>query len=54
MDSENIPEENEEVSSTQADNSLVQRMAGPSSSKAGLNSLDKEAINKKIYELSKV
>ncbi|KAI0244606.1 hypothetical protein L0F63_006104, partial [Massospora cicadina] len=33
--------------------SLVARMAGPSSGKAGLGNCDKEAINRKIYELSK-
>lgn len=41
-----------EAPPTQND-SLVARMAGPSSGKAGLGSCDKDAINKKIYELSK-
>ncbi|KAJ9057530.1 hypothetical protein DSO57_1021854 [Entomophthora muscae] len=33
--------------------SMVARMAGPSSGKAGLGSCDKAAINRRIYELSK-
>lgn len=40
------------MESTQID-SLVTRMAGPSSGKAGLSTTDKDSINQRIYELSK-